>query len=74
MFTVCFLSSAVRCQPLSRALCVGWVFKVKATISLRIRSVFSASWLGRNGFLNNLRLIVFKVLGLPQLSFGSGLC
>ncbi|NNN62587.1 acetyltransferase [Vibrio sp. A11] len=21
MFTVCFLSSAVRCQPLSRALC-----------------------------------------------------
>ena len=37
-------------------------------------SVFSASWLGRNGFLNNLRLIVFKVLGLPQLSFESGLC
>ncbi|EKF9125242.1 DUF3709 domain-containing protein [Vibrio cholerae] len=22
MFTVCFLSSAVRCQPLSRALCL----------------------------------------------------
>ncbi|NOI07098.1 acetyltransferase [Vibrio anguillarum] len=22
MFTVCFLSSAMRCQPLSRALCV----------------------------------------------------
>ncbi len=43
-------------------------------ISLRIRSVSSASWLSRNGFLNNLRLIVFKVLGLPHLNFGSGLC
>ncbi len=36
--------------------------------------MFSASWLGRNGLLNNLRLMVFKVLGLPQLRFGSGLC
>ena len=47
---------------------------VNSTISLRTRSVFSASWLGRTGFLNNLIFIVFKVLGLPQLSFGSGLC
>ncbi|WP_214652618.1 hypothetical protein, partial [Vibrio anguillarum] len=45
-----------------------------STISLRIRFMFSASWLGRNGLLNNLRLMVFKVLGLPQLRFGSGLC
>ena len=42
-------------------------------ISLRIRSVFSASWLARNGFLNNLRLIISKVLGLPQWSAGAGL-
>ncbi|NOI07060.1 acetyltransferase [Vibrio anguillarum] len=26
MFTVCFLSSAVRCQPLSRALTLFWVY------------------------------------------------
>ncbi|MDQ2198466.1 hypothetical protein FKQ71_06060 [Vibrio sp. B4-12] len=27
MFTVCFLSSAVRCQPLSRALCNSGKFR-----------------------------------------------
>ena len=53
---------------------LDWFFLFNYMISFMIRPVLSASWLGRNGFLNNLRFIVFKVLGLPQLSFGSGLC
>ncbi|CAH8216344.1 hypothetical protein VAE151_600001 [Vibrio aestuarianus] len=41
---------------------------------MSIRSVLSASWLGRNEFVKELELITSKSLGLPQLSFGSGLC
>ena len=68
------MALVLRCSHLNRAVCVWSVFRVQATISSIIRSVFSASWLSRNGFLNNLRLSVFKVFGLPQLSFGSGSC
>ncbi len=36
--------------------------------------MFSASWLGRNEFVKELQLVTSKSLGLPQLSFESGLC
>ncbi|EOK5742863.1 hypothetical protein ACM6WG_004418, partial [Vibrio vulnificus] len=61
-------------HPLTQRYVFGQFLGFKLRLSSIIRSVFSASWLSRNGFLNNLRLSVFKVFGLPQLSFGSGSC
>ncbi|MBF4364107.1 hypothetical protein EAY40_17855 [Vibrio anguillarum] len=72
MFTVCFLSSAVRCQPLSRALCKAG----KIGIILFLRSLKpSFRIVGKIRFfcpdsLPNLAVKHAKICELPHLVSG----